>query len=298
MKQQNKKLGRGLSVLLGDNQNKAKLPANKNQELVEKISLERIIAGIYQPRINFDEEALEDLSNSIKEQGVIQPIILRKIDDENNYEIIAGERRYRASKMAGLTEIPAIIKKLNNHEALELALIENIQRDDLSLIEEAIGYKKLIAEFSYTQEQIAKKLGKSRSHITNLLRLLTLPQNVQNMLEIGKISMGHARAIINAKDPETLAQRIVEETLNVRDAEDLVRDEKIEEEQKTPTFIRTQSQIKIVNSEYLAGIESKLTKLTGLEFKLSYNPNKNNGRISAKIDDLEILKNLVKKLEA
>jgi ParB family chromosome partitioning protein len=295
MKQQ--KLGRGLSVLLGENKSHKQLSIKQDQELVESVSLTRIIAGIYQPRKNFNEEALEDLTNSIREKGVIQPIILRKIDDENNYEIIAGERRFRASKNAGLKKIPAIIKKLNNHEALELALIENIQRDDLSLVEEAVGYKKLIAEFSYTQEQIAKKLGKSRSHVTNLLRLLTLPQSVQNMLNEGEISMGHARAIINSEDPEKLARKISSESLNVRDIENLVRDEKIEKSQSTPTLIRTESKIKFVNNEYLTEIENKLSQLTDMEVKIAFNSFKNNGKMTIKFEDLESLENLIKKLE-
>jgi ParB family chromosome partitioning protein len=297
MKQAEKKLGRGLSALLGDSKNQNQLPTNKNQELVEEITLTRIKAGIYQPRRNFNETEIEELADSIKEKGVIQPIILRKIDDENNFEIIAGERRFRASQMAGLKVIPAIVKKLNNHEALELALIENIQRADLSLIEEALGYKKLIAEFSYTQDQIAKKLGKSRTHVTNLLRLLNLPEKVQSMLDSGKISMGHARAIINSNNPEKLADKIVSESLNVRDVEDLVRDEKIEKVRNTPVLIRTESKIKFINSDFLAAVESKLSQLTDMEVKISYNSLKNSGKMTVKFEDLEILQNLVKKLE-
>lgn len=297
MKQAEKKLGRGLSALLGDSKNQNQLPTNKNQELVEEIALTRIKAGIYQPRRNFNETEIEELADSIKEKGVIQPIILRKIDDENNFEIIAGERRFRASQMAGLKVIPAIVKKLNNHEALELALIENIQRADLSLIEEALGYKKLIAEFSYTQDHIAKKLGKSRTHVTNLLRLLNLPDRVQAMLDSGKISMGHARAIINSNNPEKLADKIVNESLNVRDVEDLVRDEKVEKAKNTPVLIRTESKIRFINSEFLTAVESKLSQLTDMEVKISYNSLKNSGKMTVKFEDLEILQNLVKKLE-
>lgn len=293
----NKKLGRGLSALLGESKNQNQLPINKNQELVQQIELIKIKAGIYQPRRNFNEVEIEELADSIKEKGVIQPIILRKADEENNYEIIAGERRFRASQIAGLETIPAIIKKLNNHEALELALIENIQRSDLSLLEEAQGYKKLIAEFSYSQEQIAKKIGKSRSHITNLLRLLNLPESVQKMLDSKQISMGHARAIINSNDPEKLAEKIVQDALNVRDAEDLVRDEKVEKAKNTPVLIRTESKIRFINSEYLTEIENKLTQLTDMDVKISFNAIKNSGKMTVKFEDLEILQNLIRKLE-
>ena len=296
MKQEtNKKLGRGLSVLLGESKNQNQLPTNNNQEKVEEIELTKIIAGVYQPRKNFNEAEIEELADSIKEKGVIQPIILRK--NEDSYEIIAGERRFRASQIAGLKTIPAIIKKLNNHEALELALIENIQRSDLSLIEEANGYKKLIAEFSYTQDQIAKKLGKSRSHITNLLRLLNLPQSVQNMLDLGQISMGHARAIINSNDPEKLANRILKESLNVRDAENLVRDEKVEKAASSTLLVRTESKIKFINSEYLTALETKISQLTDMEVKIFFNSIKNSGKITIKFEDLEAVQNLLKKLE-
>lgn len=296
----NRKLGRGLSALLGESkaqQNSHPAPMNQNQKLVESIKIDKIIAGIYQPRKNFNETELEELADSIKENGLIQPIILRKIGDEDQYEIIAGERRFRASQIAGLKEISAIVKKINNHEALELALIENIQRSDLSLIEEANGYKQLIDEFSYTQDQIAKKVGKSRSHITNLLRLLNLPKKVQDLLDEKAISMGHARAIINSNDPEKLAKKVVSESLNVREVEDLVRDEKIEKARNIPVFVRTESKIKFVNSEHLTALENRLSELSEMEAKISYNSFKSSGKISIKFDDFEKVQQLIKKLE-
>ena len=299
--EQNKKLGRGLSALLGESKAQNQLPAKTDQKFVEQIAIEKIIAGVYQPRKSFDEAALQELSDSIKENGVIQPIILRKVGEEDSYEIIAGERRFRASQLAGLTEVPAIVKKINNHEALEIALIENIQRADLSLIEEANGYKQLMAEFAYTQEQIAKKLGKSRSHIANLLRLLNLPQKVQDLLNQNALSMGHARAIINSNDPEKLADRIVNEALTVRVVEDLVRDEKVEKEvekaRNIPVFVRTESKIKFVNSEHLIALENKLSELIEMEAKISYNSFKNSGKISIKFEDFDKIQKLIQTLE-
>lgn len=294
---QPRKLGRGLSILLGESKAQNQLPVRNNQSLVEQIAVEKIIAGVYQPRINFNETELEELADSIKENGVIQPILLRKVGEEDNYEIIAGERRFRASQIAGLKTIPAIVKKINNHEALEIALIENIQRADLSLIEEATGYKKLIAEFAYTQDQIAKKLGKSRSHVTNLLRLLTLPQKIQNLLNKKLISMGHARAIINSDDPEKLAEKIMSQSLSVRNVEDLVRDEKVEKARNIPVFVRTESKIKFVNSEHLNGLENRISELLEMETKLSFNSFKNSGKISIKFNDFDKVQNLIKKLE-
>lgn len=298
---QEKKLGRGLSALLGES--KSKKTDNiqnenvKSGEMVESISVNKIIAGIYQPRKNFNHDEIDELANSIRENGLIQPIILRKADDENHYEIIAGERRFRAAKIAGFTKIPSIVKKLNNHEALELAIIENVQRSDLSLIEEAVGYKQLIEEFSYTQDQISKRIGKSRSHVTNLLRLLTLPQIVRELLDKKLISMGHARAIVNSNDPETLAKRAVDESLTVRNVEDLVRDEKIEKVKNNTLLVRTESKIRFVNSQELTKIESELAEILKTEVKISYNSFKNNGKITIKFSELEEIQQLIENIK-
>ena len=278
--QQERKLGRGLSALLGESKSKKHdgqitLEGQEPRDYVELILISKITAGVYQPRKNFDHDELVELSESIKENGLIQPIILRKADDEDHFEVIAGERRLRASKIAGLQKIPAIVKKINNHEALELAIVENIQRSDLSLIEEANGYKQLLQEFSYSQEQIAKRVGKSRSHITNLLRLLTLPQMVRELLDKKLISMGHARAIINSNSPEKLAQKIVDDSLTVRHVEDLVRDEKVEKIKNTPVFVRTESKIKFINSDHLTSLEAELAEALNTEVKISYNSLKN-----------------------
>lgn len=299
---QDKKLGRGLSALLGDN--KAK-PANTNLGFstniekgisVDSIELNKLVAGIYQPRRNFNHDELEELANSIKENGVLQPIIVRKGDEEDHFEIIAGERRYRAAKIAGLKKIPAIVKKINNHEALELAIIENVQRSDLSLIEEAQGYRQLIEEFSYSQEQVAKKTGKSRTHIANILRLLNLPATVKNYLETKQLSMGHARAIINSKNPEELAKKIIENSLTVRDVEDAVRDEKIEELQNSPVAIRKESKVKFVNSGQLTDLENELAQVLDTEVKIHFNQFKNSGKISINFESIDEVKTILRRL--
>jgi ParB family chromosome partitioning protein len=291
-----KKLGRGLSALLGESKIKSPLFNPENQDAVEKINLKKIRAGVYQPRQNFEETELQDLADSIKEHGVIQPIILRKTD-EDFYEIIAGERRFRAAKIANLTEIPAIIRKFSDNDALEIAIIENVQRSDLSPTEEARGYQRLMKEFSYTQEIVAKKVGKSRAHIANLLRLLTLPEKVREYLDSNQISMGHARAIINSINPEELAKKIIAKGLNVRDAEEIVRDEKIEKAKRTPVLIRTESRIKFINSEHLVALENQISELCGMECKISYNGFKGVGKIIMKFDEIEKISQLISGLE-
>ena len=291
-----KKLGRGLSALLGESKVKSPLFNPENQDAVEKINLKKIRAGVYQPRQNFEETELQDLADSIKEHGVIQPIILRKTD-EDFYEIIAGERRFRAAKIANLTEIPAIVRKFSDNDALEIAIIENVQRSDLSPTEEARGYQRLIKEFSYTQEIVAKKVGKSRAHIANLLRLLTLPEKVREYLDSKQISMGHARAIINSINPEELAKKIIAKGLNVRDAEEIVRDEKIEKAKRTPVLIRTESRIKFINSEHLVALENQISELCGMDCKISYNGFKGVGKIIMKFDEIEKIQQLITSLE-
>ena len=291
-----KKLGRGLSALLGESKVKSPLFNPENQDAVEKINLKKIRAGVYQPRHNFEETELQDLANSIKEHGVIQPIILRKTD-EDFYEIIAGERRFRAAKIANLTEIPAIVRKFSDNDALEIAIIENVQRSDLSPTEEARSYQRLMKEFTYTQEIVAKKVGKSRAHIANLLRLLTLPEKVREYLDSKQISMGHARAIINSINPEELAKRIIAKGLNVRDAEEIVRDEKIEKAKRTPVLIRTESRIKFINSEHLVALENQISELCGMDCKISYNGFKGVGKIMMKFDEIEKIQKLITGLE-
>ena len=201
-----KSLGRGLEALMGSLDNDINMVEAETKD-INTINVEKIIPGKYQPRMEFDQEALQALAESIKEKGVLQPLLVRRQQDK--YEIIAGERRWRASKIAGLKEVPVIIKELSDQEVLEAALVENILRENLSAIEEAEGYQRLINEFSHTQEALSQIVGKSRSHIANTLRLLGLPQSIRDMIQEGKLSAGHARALVGLDNAEELASEII-----------------------------------------------------------------------------------------
>jgi len=210
-----KGLGRGLSSLIGE---------TKVENKTNKLNLSEIIPNKYQPRKNFDEDNLKDLSNSIRERGVIQPIIVRRSnDDDTKYEIIAGERRWLAAGKAGLHEIPVIVTEASDLKSLEFAIVENVQRHDLNPFEEAQGYKRLIDEFSYDQEKVSKFIGKSRSYIANTLRLLNLPPKVIQFLSEKKITAGHAKILVGLENAEFLANKFIEKNLSVRQAENLVK---------------------------------------------------------------------------
>ncbi|USG61411.1 ParB/RepB/Spo0J family partition protein [Sneathiella marina] len=216
-----KKLGRGLSALLGDDSPADYADLDKVRATKE-VPVEQLRPNRYQPRQDWDQEALESLSASVREKGILQPILVRRDpDQEVEFEIIAGERRWRAAQMAQLHEVPVVIKELTDAESMEIAIIENIQREDLSPIEEAEAYRRLMEEFDYIQESLSKKVGKSRSHVANLMRLLVLPEAVQTLIREGRLSASAARTLINAEDPEALALKIVEEGLSVRAAEEL-----------------------------------------------------------------------------
>ena len=212
----NKKgLGRGLSSLIGDNDIKS---------TNDKISISSIVPNKNQPRKLFDKEALDDLSSSIKEQGIIQPLIVRKSDHQDDkFELIAGERRWQAAQSAGLNEVPVVIISADNLKSLELAIIENVQRKDLNAIEEAESYKNLIDKFNYDQDKVSKFIGKSRSHISNSLRLLSLPEKLIDMIRLEKISQGHAKILIGLENALLLAEKIIKKKLSVRQTESLVR---------------------------------------------------------------------------
>ena len=210
-----KGLGRGLSSLIGDSE------VSENKTL---ISISSIIRNKYQPRKNFEKESLEELTNSIRERGIIQPIILRKSEEQDDkFEIVAGERRWQAAQNAGLHDVPAVVIKADNLKSLEFAIVENVQRKDLNPIEEAEGYKRLIDEFRYDQEKVAKFIGKSRAHISNCLRLLTLPKEVLDFIIDEKISQGHAKILVGLNNAILLAKKIVSKKLSVRQTEALVR---------------------------------------------------------------------------
>jgi len=225
-----KKLGRGLSALLAEEYSENPAPGESTESSagvgLRDLSVKVIQSGKYQPRTYFDDSYIKELADSIKKSGVMQPIVVRPIDSETagvKYEIIAGERRWRAAQMAGEYTIPAIIREVDDQQALELALIENVQRQDLNPLEEARGYQRLVDEFAYTQEELASTIGKSRSHIANLLRLLNLPEEVKNMIDKGQISMGHAKALMASENPIALANQVISRGLNVRQTENLAR---------------------------------------------------------------------------
>lgn len=227
-KNRSKVLGKGISALINT---PAEVVVDKEETYKFKvldIEISKIIAGKYQPRKTFNEEQLQELSSSIKQKGVLQPILLKKSDDNDNiFELIAGERRVRASKIAGLDKVPSIIVNFSVKEALEVGLIENLQRENLTPIEEAIAFKKLIEEFNYTHNDLADILGKSRSYITNYLRILSLPKEIQDLISAKQLHVGHAKIIVNYAYPMELAEEIVSKKLSVRDVEDLIRGKKI-----------------------------------------------------------------------
>lgn len=261
-----KSLGRGLGALLGEDTDiSLELETGTLPQADTMVEVSRLAPGKYQPRTEFDEEALNSLAASIREKGVLQPLLVRRLGDK--YEIIAGERRWRAAKLAGLDKIPVIEKEFTDQEVLEVALVENLLRENLSAIEEAEGLQRLIDEFSHTQEALSQIVGKSRSHIANILRLLSLPESVKNLIKEGKLSAGHARALVGLDNAEALAEQIIEKGLSVRQVEDLVA--KLKEGRK-PETKKTAAK-----DEDLAEIEKDLIKKLGLRIKIT--PSKQGG---------------------
>ena len=268
-----KGLGRGLSSLIGE----TKVELQKNQ-----LSISDLVPNKYQPRKIFDEVSLEDLTNSIKERGMIQPIIVRNSNnDRSKFEIIAGERRGLAAQRAGLHNVPVVITEADDLKSLEFAIVENVQRHDLNPLEEAQGYKRLIDEFAYDQEKVSKFIGKSRSYITNSLRLLTLPEDVIKLLESQKLSAGHAKILVGLDNASFIATKIVEKKLSVRQTENFV---------------------KIFKNKKLKSKKSKDTNIIALELSLSnkiglnvdiQNTKRNKGKISFEYKDLDQLNKII-----
>ncbi|HXG98924.1 MAG TPA: ParB/RepB/Spo0J family partition protein [Sphingomicrobium sp.] len=275
-------LGRGLSSLL-DEAIRAPRPDDQGESRlgVREVDVAKIRPHPNQPRRHFDTEALDELARSIAEKGILQPILLRPSGD--GYEIIAGERRWRAAQRAQLHQIPAIIRDLDDSATAEVALIENVQRTDLSAIEEAEGYHQLISRFAHSQEDVAQLVGKSRSHVTNLLRLLELPEQVREMLLRGDISMGHARAIATVSDPVAFARRIISEDLSVRQVEQIVRDAKPARSSNAGSSPRA------VDAD-LAALERQLGDLLGLRVKVAHG--KSGGTVAlhySSLDQLDLI---------
>ena len=268
-----KGLGRGLSSLIGE----TKVETQKNQA-----SIGDLVPNKYQPRKIFDEANLEDLTNSIKERGMIQPIIVRKsYDDKSKFEIIAGERRWLAAQRARLHDVPIVVTEADDLKSLEFSIVENVQRHDLNPLEEAQGYKRLIDEFSYDQEKVSKFIGKSRSHITNSLRLLTSPDDVIKLIESQKLTAGHAKIIVGLDNASFVAAKIIEKKLSVRQAENFV---------------------KIFKNKQKKSIRSKDTNIIALELSVSNkiglnveikNSKRNKGKISFEYKDLDQLNKII-----
>ena len=268
-----KGLGRGLSSLIGE---------SKVESKTNKLLLSDIMPNKFQPRKNFNEENLDDLKNSIKERGVIQPIIVRKSESENSkFEIIAGERRWLAARKAGLHDIPVVVTEADDLKSLEFAIVENVQRHDLNPLEEAQGYKRLIDEFSYDQEKVSKFIGKSRSYITNSLRLLTLPTSVLNYIEEKKISAGHAKILVGLDNAEFIANKIIEKKLSVRQSENFVKIFK----KKKGSFLRS-------IDPNIENLERSITDKIGLNVSIKNNK-KNKGTITFSYHDIDQLNKII-----
>lgn len=288
-KSERRGLGRGLSALMADVDT---APANEPQPVRKSeavIDIARIAPNPDQPRRTFTEDALAELTASIREKGIIQPLVLRvNPRDPNGYEIVAGERRWRAAQRAQLHEVPAIVRELDDTEVLELAIIENIQRADLNAVEEAAGYRQLMDRFGHTQEKLAEALGKSRSHIANLLRLLNLPDAVLEMVRGGELSAGHARALITADDPEALARDIVKKGLSVRQAEVLAKGPV----EKAKTEISNAS-MKDADTRHL---EQDLSAALAMKVRIDHHQGKESGSISISYNDLTQLDEVCRRL--
>ena len=268
-----KGLGRGLSSLIGE---------TKVETKTNKLSLSDIIPNKFQPRKNFDEENLNELTKSIKERGVIQPIIVRKsTSNDSKYEIIAGERRWLATRKAGLHEIPVVVTEADDLKSLEFAIVENVQRHDLNPLEEAQGYKRLIDEFSYDQEKVSKFIGKSRSYITNSLRLLNLPKNVLEMVESKMISAGHAKILVGLDNASFIANKIIEKKLSVRQTENFVK-----------IFKKNNKKKSYSKDPNIIDLENSVSDKIGLNVSIK-NSKTNKGLITFSYQDLDQLNKIL-----
>jgi len=273
-----KGLGRGLSSLIGD---------VDSRPIKNKISISSIIRNKFQPRKNFDKEKMDELTNSIRQRGIIQPIIVRKSSDQNNkFEIIAGERRWQAAQSAGLHEVPVVEIEVDDLKSLEFAIVENVQRSDLNPIEEAKGYKRLIDEFNYDQDKVSKFIGKSRAHVANFLRLLSLPDEVILLIEENKISQGHAKVLVGLDNAHFLAKKIIDKKLSVRQAENLVR-----------TLKNYKGKNKTIKNSNLASLESSIEEKTGIKVFIR-NKKNNAGQVTFEYKDLDQLNRLIMVIKA
>lgn len=286
----NRGLGRGLSALMSDVNGTTPDVKEAQSHTDRSLPVDQIYPNPDQPRRTFDDQAMSDLTASIAEKGIIQPLIVRKKASKNGeYEIVAGERRWRAAQRAKLHEVPVIIRDFTDVEVLEVAIIENIQRSDLNAIDEAAGYKQLMEKFGRTQEEMGKALSKSRSHIANSVRLLTLPDAVQTLLQDGKLSAGHARTLVGHPDADSLAVQIVKNGLSVRDAEKLSKASK-----STPK--KTKRAQTVSKDADTVQIEKELTAQLGMKVSINHTEGKENGQVTLSYRDLEQLDDLLRLL--
>lgn len=279
-------LGKGLSALMGDDLPSFNPVIQETAESLDKIMmvmLDSLTPSRFQPRRVFEENALNDLVESIREKGVLQPLLVRQNPNKAGYEIIAGERRYRASQKAGLTQVPVIIKDFDDKNALEVALIENLQREDLNAIEEAEAYVRLLKEFDYTQEELSRVVGKSRSYVANMMRLLELPESVKKMVAEKQMTVGHARTLLTSQNPEKLAKEIVKKGLSVRETERLVSEPK--------KIIKTPKAEKDTD---VAALEKDLSQMLGAQVSIKWNGIK--GSVVIHYDSLGKLDTILQKL--
>jgi len=279
------RLGRGLAALIGD------MASMEGARVTESSSGKRlpvdfIIANRANPRRTFDADQLEELTNSIREKGVMSPLLVRPTDDPNVFELIAGERRWRAAQKAGLHDVPVIVREVDDKEALELAIIENVQRADLNPLEEAMGYGQLIEQFEYTQQDLAQVIGKSRSHVANTLRLLRLPEEVRRMVASGTLTAGHARTLITVEDPAALARQIVDKGLSVRDAEALSQQRELPQKRPVPAEASKDADTQ--------ALERRLADALGLTVALNYS--ERGGKLEIRYKTLEQLDDLCLRL--
>ena len=279
------RLGRGLAALIGDMASLEGARVAETGSGVKKLPVDFIIANRANPRRTFDPNQLEELANSIREKGIMQPLLVRPSDDPNIFELIAGERRWRGAQQAGLHEVPVIIREVGDKEALELAIIENVQRADLNPLEEAMGYGQLIEQFDYTQQDLAQVIGKSRSHVANTLRLLKLPEDVRGMVAGGQLTAGHARTLITLEDPSALARQIVDGGLSVREAEALSQKRDLPARPRSATLDRDADTV---------ALERRLSDALGLSVSLVHS--ERGGKLEIRYKTLEQLDSICVRL--
>lgn len=298
-KKTNKKLGRGLSALLGEDEDDEQTDQLERLRQTRNLPIERMAPGPFQPRRRFDEEELAELSESIREQGLLQPILVRRDPDGEDYQIIAGERRWRAAQLAQLHEVPVLVREFDDRTAMEIALVENIQRRDLGPLEEAEGYRRLSDEYGHQQEAIARAVGKSRSHIANMMRLRSLPDDVRALLDDGQLTMGHARALLSAEDASALAREIVTRKLNVREVERLIQKEKAAQDASDDSGGKRSNGGpgggKDADTRVL---EEDLADRLGLAVSINHNARNGSGQVVIRYKDLDQLDLVVERLSA